>query len=453
MAKTPKEVDGLAVPFGRLSRFARFGGMAANVAGSMFFDGVQQLVSGKRPSLTDLLMTPANALKVTHQLANMRGAAMKIGQMISMDSGDFLPRELADILAQLRDDARHMPRAQLIGVLNAEWGEGWPSRFAEFDYRPIAAASIGQVHRAKTHDGQVLAIKVQYPGVRESIDSDVNNVASLLRMTGLLPASLDINPLLAEGRAQLHQEADYQREAAYLSSFAKLLSGERDFRVPRFYPEFSTDRTLAMSYIESVPIDAMMDAPQKARDRLAMLLIDLLLRELFVFGLMQTDPNFANYRFDIKTRQLVLLDFGASQEISAKIATSYRNLMQAFLSGDEEASFKAMLDMGLIAQDMPIRFRAAITDMLAMTMEPLQHDGPFDFGNNDIARRMRDQGMELASQRELWHLPPANTVFVQRKLGGVYLLASRLRARVNVRKMMQSHVDCGGSPKEAVDRD
>jgi predicted unusual protein kinase regulating ubiquinone biosynthesis (AarF/ABC1/UbiB family) len=426
--------------------------MAANVAGGMFFDGIQQLAAGRRPNISDLLMTPANALKVTHQLANMRGAAMKIGQMISMDSGDFLPRELADILAQLRDDARRMPRAQLDRVLKAQWGEGWQSRFAEFDYRPIAAASIGQVHRAKSHDGQMLAIKVQYPGVRESIDSDVNNVASLLRMTGLLPANLDIKPLLDEGRAQLHQEANYQREAAYLTRFAKLLSGDKDFQVPRFYPEFSTDRILSMSYIESVPIDAMMDAPQKTRDRLATLLIDLVLRELFVFGLMQTDPNFANYRFNTKTKQLVLLDFGASQDISAEVRASYQQLMQAILAGDQQASFNAMLAMGFIAKDMPIRFRAAVVDMLALSMEPLQQDAPFDFGDNQVAKRLRDQGMELAAQRELWHLPPAKAVFIQRKFGGVYLLASRLGARVNVRALMQSYFR-SSSGQETIGRD
>jgi predicted unusual protein kinase regulating ubiquinone biosynthesis (AarF/ABC1/UbiB family) len=440
MAKTPKDADGLAVPFGRLSRFARFGGMAANVAGGMFFDGIQQLVSGQRPRIGDLLMTPANAIKVTHQLANMRGAAMKIGQMISMDSGDFLPRELADILAQLRADARHMPRTQLDRVLKEQWGDGWQSRFTEFEYRPVAAASIGQVHRARTYDGETLAIKVQYPGVRESIDSDVNNAASLLRMTGLLPAKLDIKPLLEEGRRQLHDEANYAREAEHLSRFAALLSGDKNFEVPSFYPEFSTDRILAMSYIESEPIDAVMTAPQKTRDRIATLLIELLLRELFDFGLMQTDPNFANYRFNTKTRRLVLLDFGASRDISKKTARSYATLMQAILSGNEEASFKAATDMGFIAADMPAQYRSAILAMLDMAMEPLQKDAPFDFGDNQIAQRLREKGMELAVQRELWHLPPADTMFIQRKFGGIYMLAGRLQARVNVRALMQKYV-------------
>jgi predicted unusual protein kinase regulating ubiquinone biosynthesis (AarF/ABC1/UbiB family) len=434
-----KDKDGLAVPFGRLSRFARFGGMAANVAGGMFFDGVQQLVSGKRPSLSELIMTPANALKVTHQLANMRGAAMKIGQMISMDSGDLLPKELADILAQLRSDARHMPRYQLDKVLKTQWGEGWEARLAEFNYRPIAAASIGQVHKATTHDGETLAIKVQYPGVKESIDSDVNNVASLLKMTGLLPARLNIKPLLEEGRRQLHEEADYNREAKYMARFGKLLSDDPNFEVPHYYPEFSTDSILAMSYIPSEPIEAMVNAPQDTRDRIAELLIDLLLRELFVFGVMQTDPNFANYRYNSASNRLVLLDFGASRDIPKKVAASYRKMMKAVLSGNGKASFKAATDMGFIAPDMPARYHAPILEMIEMAVVPMRHDAPFDFGNNRIAQQMREKGMELASDRDLWHLPPAETVFIQRKFGGVYMLASRLQAKVNVRALMQKY--------------
>jgi predicted unusual protein kinase regulating ubiquinone biosynthesis (AarF/ABC1/UbiB family) len=444
MADNKKQNDGLAVPFGRLSRFTRLGGMAAGVASSMLFDGVQQLVSGKRPSISDLLMTPANALKITHQLASMRGAAMKIGQMISMDSGDFLPKELADILAQLRSDAKHMPRHQLDKVLNAEWGAGWAARFAEMDYKPIAAASIGQVHRASSHDGDDLAIKVQYPGVKESIDSDVNNVAALLKMTGLLPAKLDIKPLLEEGRRQLHEEADYSREAKYLMRFSKLLSGDDNFDVPQYYPEHSTDKILAMSYIKSDPIEAMIAAPQKTRDRIAHLLIDLLLRELFVFGVMQTDPNFANYRYNKKTNQLVLLDFGASRDVSKKTAASYKKLMKAALSGNSKSSFRAATDMGFIAADMPAKYHAAILELLDMAMEPLRDDGLFDFGNNQIAKRMRDKGMELAAQRDLWHLPPADTVFIQRKFSGVYMLATRLNARVNVHALMQQYICAKG---------
>ena len=137
-------------------------------------------------------------MRLADGLSHLRGAAPKLGQMLSMDTGQVLPGELTAILAQMRDDARHMPPKQLQTVLHAEWGPGWYSRFARFEVRLFAAASIGRVHRAVTRDGINLAIKVQYPGVRASIDSDVDNVATLLRLPGLLPRGMDIAPLLAE---------------------------------------------------------------------------------------------------------------------------------------------------------------------------------------------------------------------------------------------------------------
>ena len=126
--------------------------------------------------------------------------------MISLDAGDFLPAELTNILSALRERAYHMPPAQLQQVLSREWEADWRSRFAHFNPTPLAAASIGQVHRATTRDGRDLAIKVQYPGVRKSIDADVGNVATLLRLSGLLPRALNITPLLAAAKAQLHEQ-------------------------------------------------------------------------------------------------------------------------------------------------------------------------------------------------------------------------------------------------------
>ena len=440
MTNPPKSSDGKAVPTRRLSRLAGLGGMAAGVAGNMIAGGAKQLASGKRPRAADLLLTPTNARKLTTQLANMRGAAMKIGQMISMDSGDFLPKELADILAKLRSDAQHMPRAQLDTVLKSEWDYGWQMKFATFDYRPMAAASIGQVQRAKLFTGEELAIKVQYPGVKESIDSDVNNVAGLLKMSGLLPSHMDVSPVIEEGRKQLHQEADYTREAAYLTRFGDLLSGDDGFIVPQYYPEFSTERILAMSYIKSVPIEEMAEADQKLRDSIMERLITLTLRELFEFKVMQTDPNFANYRYDKDGGRLVLLDFGASRDIGDDLAKGYKRLLRTVLDGDRQQTLAVATDIGLLPKDMATQARAAVLEIIELAIQPLGHDAPFDFGQNTVALDMREKGMALAADRDLWHVPPAEKIFIQRKFGGIYLLATRLGARVNVRRLLAQYV-------------
>ena len=131
-----------AVPGGRLSRLARLGSLATGVAGGMLAEGARQLAAGKRPKVSELVLTPANARRVADQLAQLRGAAMKMGQLLSMDAGELLPRELTDILARLRADADHMPPGQLNTVLGQAWGRDWRRQFAEFGQRPIAAASI-----------------------------------------------------------------------------------------------------------------------------------------------------------------------------------------------------------------------------------------------------------------------------------------------------------------------
>lgn len=423
---------GSAVPTSSASRLARFGALAGGIAGGMLRDGVRQLADGKRPRLNDLLLTPANALKVTHQLAHLRGAAMKVGQLLSMDAGHVLPPELADILAWLRSDAQPMPVGQLRSVLITAWGEDWEKRFAAFSFDPMAAASIGQVHRATTKDGRELAIKVQYPGVRKSIDSDVDSVATLIRLSGILPANLDLAPLLAEAKRQLHDEADYAREARYLAQFASLLAQAPEFQVPDVDRELSTEAVLAMSYIDSLPIEDVASAPQAERDRVMTALASLVLRELFAFRVMQTDPNFANYRYNPTTMQIVLLDFGATREINQETAQQYRDVLRAGLSGDQRAVRDAALRIGFFDEELAAPLQAKVLDMIDMIMQPLRSGDVFDFAASDVATRLRDSGFELASDRNAWHVPPIETLFPQRKFGGMFLLGSRLRARVDL---------------------
>ncbi|MBB4286017.1 AarF/UbiB family protein [Roseospira goensis] len=440
MTDTPSDSRALAVPGGRLTRLARFSGLASTIAGTAALNGARQIVQGRRPQARDLLLTPANARTVADQLAHLRGAAMKVGQLISMDAGDMMPPELAEVLARLRADAHFMPHGQLKRVLARTWGADWQTRFATFQRRPIAAASIGQVHRARTTDGRDLAIKVQYPGVRRSIDSDVSNVAALMRLSGVLPRDLDIAPMLAEARRQLHEEADYAREGDHLSRFAALLADAPAFVVPGLHADLTTPDVLAMDYVEGVPIDALTTAPQATRDRVMTLLIGLLFRELFEFHLMQTDPNFANYRYQPDTGRVVLLDFGATRAFRPEMAAQFRRLMAAGLDGDRAAVRQAILDIGFFAEETAPHHQAMMIDMVAMSMEPLRRPGAFDFAHNDLALRMRDTGMALGTDRSFWHIPPMDTLFMQRKFAGLYMLATRLKARVDLRAIITPYL-------------
>ena len=433
----PVLARGLRVPGSRLGRLARLGGAASGIAGGVLLAGARQIARGQRPALPDLVLTPANAARLTDQLARMRGAAMKLGQLMSMDSGDLLPPEMAEAMARLRAEAHPMPPRQLKSVLTANWGPDWLRRFERFDTTPIAAASIGQVHRARTRDGRDLAIKIQYPGVRRSIDSDVDNVAALIRLSGLLPPGADPAPLLSEAKRQLHEEADYLREGRCLVRFGTLLDGCEGLRVPRLHADLTTADVLAMDHVSGEPVEGLVSAPQQVRDRVVTRLVELALREVFEFRLMQTDPNFANFRHDPATGAVVLLDFGATRAIPSTLSGHYRALLRAGLDGDR-AGLEAVAEaMGLIGPGLAPALRAELMPLSEIAFAPLRRPGPVDVAGLGITERLRDAGIELAMEHgPSGHLPPAEVLFIQRKLGGLYLLAHRLRARVDAHALV-----------------
>lgn len=433
--RSKHDASTLAVPGGRWSRVARLGVLASSVAGSMLAEGTRQLAQGKRPRIGDLLLTPENAYRVADQLARLRGAAMKFGQLLSMDAGDLLPPEFGAILARLRADAKAMPMSQLVSVLDANWGHGWDRHFRQFSFTPMAAASVGQVHLARTMDGRRLAIKVQYPGVRQSIDSDVDNVATLLRISGLLPSGLDVGPLLLEAKRQLHAEANYLGEGAWLRRYTELLADAPEFMLPEVQVDLTTESVLAMSCMGGVPVESLLHAPQAERDRVVGLLFGLFFREIFEFRLIQTDPNFANYRYDNASRQLILLDFGATRPYPAAIVDAYRRLMASAVVGDRQEMSLAASDIGYFRADIGERQRQLVLDLFLHACEPLRHVGAYDFGNSDLPERIRDAGLALSTEKDSWHTPPADALFLHRKAGGLYLLAAKLKARVDIRAL------------------
>jgi predicted unusual protein kinase regulating ubiquinone biosynthesis (AarF/ABC1/UbiB family) len=197
---------------------------------------------------------------------------------------------------------------------------------------------------------------------------------------------------------------------------------------------------LARSYVEGRPVETLAAAPQAERNRVMTLLIDLLFRELFEFRLMQTDPNFANYRYALKTKEVILLDFGATRAFADAFVDRYRRLLRAGLEGDRAGIRSAALEIGILSGGAPARLERALLEMFEMSLEPLRQDTPFDFGASDLAMRMRDAGMAMAEDRAHFRIPPMDTLLLQRKFGGVYMLATRMRARVDLRTLIEPHL-------------
>ena len=441
--KSSRKADGIGpipVPTRRITRLGNIGALTAGVATNMVLSGVKQLGQGKRPSLRDLLLTQANVTRASAQLAQMRGAAMKIGQLISMDTGDVLPPELSQIFAPLRDNAHPMPPIQLKNVLNTEWPVHWLKSFQNFDIRPIAAASIGQVHRAQLKDGRDLAIKVQYPGVAKSIDSDVANIGLLMRMSGLLPKGFGLASYLEEGRKQLHKETNYIREANQLERFSGLLKDMKQFIVPKLHEDWSTQNILTMTFVEGVRIDSLSKETQAVRDHVAKDLIDLTIKELFVFGVMQTDPNFANYRYQMENQRIVLLDFGATHEIAPFIAQAYRELMIAGLTGNDVALEKIILGIGFVDSKTNERHRKQVIHMIKLVFGTLKDQRYLNFADTKLALELQDKAMALAKDGFSPPPLPIDVLLLQRKLGGMFLLASKLAARVDIMSLLEEAI-------------
>ncbi len=439
-ARTGEPGRTAAVPTGRVGRLAQVARLAGGVAGGMLAEGTRQLKAGKRLRARDMLLTPGNARRVGDQLAEMRGAAMKMGQILSMDTGDLLPRELADILARLRSDARAMPLDQLRDALVEAYGTDWEAQFLGFDYTPLAAASIGQVHSACDLDGNDIVLKVQYPGVADTVDSDVDNIATLLRLSGLLPAKMDISLLLADAKSQLRDEADYLKEAKFLQSFGDMLSDDDRFVVPQLIPDLTRRNVLAMTYVEGSPIEDIVHQPQEERDRVMGALIDLMLMELFQLRLVQTDPNFANYQFNEATGEIILLDFGATRRFKAAFVNNYRRLAKAAQARDTEKVAAAAERLGYAIGDADTEYRELVLEMFLLALEPLSQDSLYDFGCSSMPTRMAELGRRITDFRDFWQAPPTDAVYFHRKLGGMFMLASRVGARVNVHALMQERL-------------
>jgi predicted unusual protein kinase regulating ubiquinone biosynthesis (AarF/ABC1/UbiB family) len=251
-------------------------------------------------------------------------------------------------------------------------------------------------------------------------------------MSGLLPSGFELGPYLDEARKQLHEETDYLREGGFLQLFGTLLTDDDRFALPQLHADLTTTDILAMQFVEGVPIEDVAGLPQDTRDRVAFCLIDLLLRELFEFGVMQTDPNFANYRYDPATGRIVLLDFGATRQLDPSVVNLYRRLFAAGLAQDTDAYPQILSEMGILGPDTRATHRAQIIAMMELGFADLRRAAVFDFAATDVPRQMQAQGIALAEDGFVPPPLPIDMLYLQRKFGGVFLLAAKLGARVPV---------------------
>jgi predicted unusual protein kinase regulating ubiquinone biosynthesis (AarF/ABC1/UbiB family) len=430
------------VPAGRVERLARMGWMAGEFAVGGLADGAKRLVGALPADPASIFLSGPRAKKLARRLSQMRGAAMKLGQLLSLEGDDLLPPEFAEALAVLRATADTMPATQVRRALGRAYGKGWEARFREFDFEPLAAASIGQVHAAVTADGRDVALKIQYPGVARSIDSDINNLAGLLRMTRILPVEVDISKIIAEAKRQLKQEADYESEAQHLMRYRELVADLANVSVPRVHADFTTKRVLAMDRAFGRPIEELRspEYPQSLRDELGTILQQLTFRELFEFHFMQTDPNFANYLFDPDSGRLVLLDFGSAREFAAEFVEHYKRICRAMVEQDRDEVRRAAVGIGYLSGNESDGRAKALADLILLVGEPLRHAGVYDFEKSKLAARARDAGFDLVFREGFMRAPPPETIFLHRKLAGTFFLCSHIRARVDTRALIAPYL-------------
>ncbi|GAA99495.1 uncharacterized protein L969DRAFT_93954 [Mixia osmundae IAM 14324] len=428
------------VPSSRLGRLFHYGGLAAGLSMGAASEAFRQARAGGNRS--SLLLSPSNIRRLVDKLTRMRGAALKLGQFMSIQDSAMLPPQLEQILLQVQNNANYMPEWQTRSVLETGLGQDWEERLADFSFVPFASASIGQVHRAtQVSTGLPVAIKIQFPGVRNSIESDLSNLKLLLTASALLPRGLYLENTLKVLSRELDDECDYTREAQCGQRFADLLQGDTRFSVPAIIPELCSEQVLTTEMMQGIPLTKTVRLAQDTRNRIASDILRLCFRELFHFGFMQTDPNWTNFLYNKANGKIELIDFGASRSYSTDFIDGYLKLLQAAIKGDRQACIDESLALGyLTGNESEVMLDAHVESMVALG-EPFRPDAPspYPFAQQTITDRIRAQ-IPIMLRHRLTP-PPVETYSLNRKLSGCFLLCARLGAHIDCRTVLQEVLD------------
>jgi len=393
------------------------------------------------------------------ELGRLKGSVMKAGQMLSLYGQYFLPEEAVEVLSGLQDDTAPVAWKVVAPVLEKSIGR---QRLAELevDESPLAAASLGQAHRAvRKSDGLQLVVKIQYPGVADAIDSDIKTLSRLLLLTRLSPKGLDLAPVFAEVREMLYREVDYHAEARFTEEFARRLADDPRFGVPRVLGEYSSGQVLTTTYESGVSArDAEIRAlPQARRNRLGLNFLDLFLTEFFDWGLVQSDPHFGNYRIRLGEREtedrIVLLDFGATRRFGRRFVDAYRGIVRGALMGNRAEILHGAGEIGLMGGTFPEPVLKAFVEMCQLIVEPFNGpndprtppqlrnaQGDYRWGASDLPMRAANVAARNALSVH-FRVPPREIVFLHRRLAGVFIMLATLDVELCARDRLLQRLD------------